>query len=303
MRLAIWLKAIRAPFFTATIIPVILGSIFAWHATDDFLWFKFWLALVGAVLIHTGTNLANDYFDHISGCDEANQTPTPFSGGSRMIQEGIIPPKHILIVSVTSFLIGGAIGLYLNHISKGNVILLIGAIGIFLGVFYTAKPFRIGYGTFGELAVGIGFGPLVVLGAYYVQAQELSVNAFLISLPIGILIALVLYINEFPDYNADKSVGKNTLVVFLGKRKAVALYHILLGSVYALIVGLIIFKILPLTCFIALLTLPLGLKAFLVSKGNFDKVYEMLPANAATIALHSLIGVLLCVGIVLDKIL
>jgi len=303
MRLAIWLKAIRAPFFTATIIPVILGSIFAWHATNDFLWFKFWLALVGAVLIHAGTNLANDYFDHVSGCDEANSTPTPFSGGSRMIQEGIIPPKHILIVSLTSFLIGGAIGLYLNYISKGNVILLIGAIGIFLGVFYTAKPFRIGYGTFGELAVGIGFGPLVVLGSYYVQTQELSVNAFLISIPIGILIALVLYINEFPDYNADKSVGKNTLVVVLGKRKAVALYHILLGSVYVLIIALTMVKILPLTCLIALLTVPLALKAFLVSKRNFDKIYEILPANAATIALHSLIGILLCAGILLDKIL
>jgi len=183
------------------------------------------------------------------------------------------------------------------------VILLIGAIGIFLGVFYTAKPFRIGYGTFGELAVGIGFGPLVVLGSYYVQTQELSVNAFLISIPIGILIALVLYINEFPDYNADKSVGKNTLVVVLGKRKAVALYHILLGSVYVLIIALTMVKILPLTCLIALLTVPLALKAFLVSKRNFDKIYEILPANAATIALHSLIGILLCAGILLDKIL
>lgn len=297
----LWIKASRAPFFTATIIPVALGSILALRDTGAFLWLRFCLAMVGAIFVHAGTNLANDYFDHLSGCDEANPTPTPFSGGSRMIQDGIIKPKKVLYASLISFAIGGAIGLYLNYICKGNVILIVGITGIFLGIFYTAKPLRIGYGSFGELAVGIGFGPLMVLGAYYVQAQTLSLAVFLVSIPVGILIALVLFINEFPDYAADKSVGKKTLVVILGKKNAVILYHILLASVYALVILYVVFAILPVTSLIALLSLPLALKAFMVSKRNFEKIYELLPANAATIGLHSIVGLLLSVGILLGK--
>src|SRR3989338_2088894 len=228
--LKIWIKAFRVPFFTATIVPIALGSVAAWCDTSRFLWLRFWLALFGGVLMHAGTNLANDYFDHISGCDEANPNPTPFSGGSRDIQEGLIPAKGVLKAFIICFVLGGAIGLYLNNICGRNIILILGIIGVFLGIFYTAKPFRIGYGSFGELAVGIGFGPLMVMGAYYVQAKTLPMSAFLISIPIGILIALVLYINEFPDYEGDKAVGKRTLVVILGKKNAALLYHILLAS-------------------------------------------------------------------------
>ncbi len=143
MNFKLWLKAIRVPFFTATIIPVALGSIIAWHDTGNFMWINFLLTMLGAIFIHAGTNLANDYFDHLSGCDEANSTPTPFSGGSRVIQEGLIPPRQILCVSAVSFIAGGLIGFYLNYLSGGNVVLVLGVIGVFLGVFYTAKPFSI----------------------------------------------------------------------------------------------------------------------------------------------------------------
>ncbi len=298
----IWIRAIRAPFFTATIIPVTLGSIIAWHDTSDFIWLRFWLTMVSILFIHAGTNLANDYFDHLSGCDEANSTPTPFSGGSRVIQEGLIAPKKILYVSLASFIVGSAIGLYLNHMCNGNVILILGMIGVSLGFFYSIKSFRIGYGGLGELAVGIGFGPLILLGSYYVQVQALTFRIFLISIPVGILIALVVFINEFPDYLADKKAGKRTLVVRLGKESAIVLYHILLASVYLVIAGLVIFQFLPILSLIVLLSLPLAIKAFRVSRKNFDKVHELLPVNASTIGLHLLIGLLLSIGITLDKI-
>ncbi|MCQ9206901.1 MAG: 1,4-dihydroxy-2-naphthoate octaprenyltransferase [Omnitrophica bacterium] len=300
--LKIWIKAIRVPFFTATIIPVAFGSIFAWSEAGNFFWGRFWLAMLGALFAHAGTNLANDYFDHLSGCDEANTTPTPFSGGSRVIQDGLIRPRQILFASCASFILTAIIGLYLNYISKGNIILIIGLIGIFLGIFYTAKPFHIGYGSLGELAVGIGFGPLMIMGSYYVQAEVLPFSVFLASIPIGILITLVLYINEFPDYTSDKKVGKRTLVVILGKKNAVILYHILLASVYVAVTALVVFQILPLLCLIVFLSLPLALKAFMVSKSNFDKIYELLPANAATIGLHSIIGLLLSAGVLIDKV-
>jgi 1,4-dihydroxy-2-naphthoate polyprenyltransferase len=300
-RLKIWLKAMRVPFSTATLIPVALGSIAAWHDKADFNWTRFWLALSGALFIHLGTNLANDYFDHLSGCDAKNTNPTPFSGGSRVIQQGLIAPRSILYVSLLLFISGGAIGLYLNYVCGGNAILVIAAIGVFLGFFYSAKPFRIGYGSLGELAVGLGFGPLMVMGAYYVQAQELSLRIFLISLPAGILIATVLFINEFPDYFADKAVDKKTLVVIFGKKKAVYIYHLLLGLVYLLIAGLAIFKYLPYMSLAVFLSLPLAIKAYRVSRRHFNQVYELLPANASTIKLHFFIGVLLCAGFILDR--
>ncbi len=301
MIIKIWLKAIRAPFFTATIIPVTLGSIIAWYDTSNFAWARFWFTMIGVLFIHTGTNLANDYFDHTSGCDEANSTPTPFSGGSRVIQDGFIAPKKILYVSLALFIIGSAIGIYLNHLCEGNVILILGIIGVSLGFFYSVKSFHIGYGGLGELAVGIGFGPLIVLGSYYAQTEILPLRIFLISLPIGILIALVVFINEFPDYLADKSVGKRTLVVRLGKKKAMALYHVLLASVYLAIGLLVVFKFLPVMSLIIFLSLPLAMKAFIVSRENFDKIYELLPANASTIGLHLLIGLLLSLGIALQR--
>lgn len=298
-----WLKAVRIPFFTATVVPIVLGGLLAWRDTSGFFWVRFWITLAGGLFMHAGTNLANDYFDHLSGSDEANPNPTPFSGGSRVIQEGLIPAKSILFAAITAFVLGSSIGLYLNDLSGGNVILLLGIVGVFLGVFYSARPFRIGYGSFGELAVGIGFGPLMVLGSYYVQAKALPFGIFLISIPVGILIALVLYINEFPDYTGDKAVGKRTLVVVLGKERAVILYHLLLAAAYICILLLILFKYLPNACLIVFLSLPLAIKAFNTSRKNFDKVYELLPANASTIALHALVGALLCAGIVLDKVL
>jgi len=297
----VWFKAVRAPFFTATIIPILLGSITAWYEWGLFSWFKFILALIGGILIHSGTNLANDYFDHLWGCDEKNPNPTPFSGGSRVIQDGIIAPKKILYTSSMCFILGSGIGLYLNYLCGSNIILLLGIVGVFLGFFYTAKPFRIGYGSFGELAVGVGFGPLMVLGSYYVQAQVLSFKVFLISIPVGILIALVLLINEFPDYEADKIVGKRTLVVILGKGRTVTLYHILLASVYLVITALVIFKLLPFISLIVFLSLPLAFRAYVTSKKNFEKIYELLPANSSTIGLHFSVGMLLCVGFILDK--
>ncbi|MDO8489633.1 MAG: 1,4-dihydroxy-2-naphthoate octaprenyltransferase [Candidatus Omnitrophota bacterium] len=302
-RIAVWLKAMRLPFLTATIVPVIFGSVIAWHNTGEFIWMRFWLVILGASLIHIGTNLANDYFDHLSGADKANPNPTPFSGGSRVIQDGLILPKKILYASLSAFILGSLIGFYLNYLCGQNVILILGAIGIFLGFFYSARPFFIGYRSFGELAVGVGFGPLMVMGAYFVQARNLPFSVFLISIPVGILIALVVFINEFLDYVSDKSVEKNTLVVVLGRKRAITIYHILLLLTYLYVAFLVISRIMPLFCLIVFFSLPLVLKAFTVSRNNFERVYELLPANASTIGLHSIFGFLLCIAYVLDKIL
>ncbi|MFQ6066842.1 MAG: prenyltransferase, partial [bacterium] len=211
--LKIWLRAVRAQFFTASVVPVILGTSVALHSSGQFNLFLFCLTLAGIIFAHAGTNLANDYYDHRSGNDFVNKSPTPFSGGSRVIQNGLISAKKILVAALVFFALATSIGLYLNHVCRGNLILILAFLGGFLGFFYTADPLKIGYRGIGELAVSFGFGPPLVLGSYYVQTQNLSWEPVWSSIPIGLLIGLVLYLNEFPDYEPDKTVGKKTLVV------------------------------------------------------------------------------------------
>tara|TARA_Y100000310_G_scaffold345384_1_gene464347 strand:+ start:1546 stop:2460 length:915 start_codon:yes stop_codon:yes gene_type:complete len=303
MSFKVWLKALRVPFITATIVPVLLGSVVAWHLIDSFNWLYFFLVLIGVSFLHFGTNLANDYYDHKSNNDEANETPTQFSGGSRVIQDGLLAPKKILYVALAFFTLGAAIGLYLSWALQSVEILLLGVVGIFFGYFYTAGPFKFGYRGFGEFIVGLCFGPLVVLGSYYVQTGFFSSTALLASIPVGILITLVLYINEFPDYNADKSVGKKTLVVAFNKQKAMHLYHFFLLLVYLSILSFILIGFFPVWTLITFITLPLAVKVYLVSKKHFNEIQELLPANAMTIALHLSIGLLLSVGFIVDKLL
>lgn len=297
-----WLKASRAQFFTASIVPVLLGASIAWQNTGIFFWPYFFLTLIGAVLIHAGVDLSNDYYDHKTGNDEANFSPTPFSGGSRFIQNKLLTAGQVLTAALLCFVLGCLIGLYLNFKIGGNIILIIGLIGVFLGFFYTAAPIKIGYTGLGELAVGIGFGPVIVLGAYYVQTKSLNWNVFLASIPVAILIALVLYINEFPDYEADKKVNKNHLVAQLGRRKAVKYYQLYLGLIYLFVIGAIFSKVFSLWAALVFFTLPLAFKTMRLSRENYDNIKGLLPANAATIALHSLVGLLLTISFILDKI-
>ena len=301
-KIKLWLRATRVPFLTATLVPVILGSVAAWHDFNVFSWPLFFLALIGAVFVHLGVNLSNDYFDHISGNDEANKVPTPFSGGSRVIQENLIPAGQILTAAILFFALGASIGLYLNYILPGNTIVILGSIGIFLGLFYTAPPLKIGYNGLGEIITGIGFGPLMVLGSYFVQAKVITLSSFFISIPVAILIALVLFINEFPDYEADKKVRKNTIVVLLGKKFSVNVYIAFLALAYILVIAGSISGLMPYYTLIVFFSLPLAYTAIKTLIKNYDKIEELLPANKATIALHLVFGLLLTAAYVLDAV-
>jgi len=251
------------------------------------------MVLLGVSLLHLAANTCNDYFDHVTKNDWLNKNPTPFSGGSRVIQEGMVSPKGILVFSIACFAAGSMIGLWLNYRMGTNVILFLGITGVFLGFFYTALPLKIGYRGLGEIVVGFCFGPLVVMGSYYAQAMRFSWTAFWASIPVGILVGLILFINEFPDYEADKAVNKNTFVVLLGKEKAVIFFNILLCLVYVIIAVCAIFRSLPWISLVTFLTIPAAFRIMKVSRANFDKVNELLPANAGVIRLHIMVSFLM----------
>jgi len=303
MRLKTVIRVIRAPFFSATVVPVLLATAIGWQE-GVFHWGYFLLTLIGIVCIHAGLNMSNDYFDHLSGNDEINLELTPFSGGSRTIQDSILSARQVLMWSLFFYLIGIAIGLYLA-LARGWVVLWLGMAGVFLAFFHTAPPFKLSYlgHGLGELAAGIGCGPLIVSGSYYVQTQSPSYEALWASIPVGLLIAAVLYINEFPDYEADRAVGKNTLIVVLGRQHAVWGYVALLVSSYAVVVVGIALGILPHPLLLALLTLPLAYRAIRGAMCFHSNTPKLIPTCAATVHLHLANGLLLSLGYAMAKFL
>lgn len=297
-----WVDAVRLPFFTASVVPVILGAVIAWERVGVFHWGYFILTFIAGVALQAGTNLSNDYYDHVSGADEANvQFVRPYTGGSRVIQKNIVPARQILHAALLCFAVGGLIGLYLV-LARGPVVLWLGLIGAFSGFFYTAPPFRLAATGLGELLVGLNFGILMTLGSYYVQAQSVAWEPFVASLPIAFLISAVLYINEFQDAPADSLVGKNTLVVRLGRQRAVAGYVVLMAATYLVIVlGAVLRTISPFAL-IALLTAPIAWTAVRTARVYYDDYLKLAPANAGTVIAHLLTGLLLVIGYVIEKV-
>ncbi|MFQ6121694.1 MAG: 1,4-dihydroxy-2-naphthoate octaprenyltransferase [Dehalococcoidales bacterium] len=293
VKLKNWGMALRVSFLTASIVPILLGTAVAWFTTGIFYWGFFLLTLLAGVLIHLGVNVINDYSDHRSGNDEVNREfVRPFSGGSRVIQLGLLTPLEVLSGALLFFLLSAFIGFYLAW-ARGPLILILGAIGLVCGIFYTAEPFNWAKRGVGELLVGVNFGILMTLGAYYVQTQSFSWVPVIAAIPVSLLITAVLYINEFPDYTADKRVGKNTLVVRLGRERAVILYTVIMVGVY-LSIGLgVASGVLPLTTLLGLITLPLAIRAIQYARRHHSRSFDLAPANALTVISHLATGLLL----------
>ncbi len=293
MKIKNWVLAFRVPFLTASVVPVLLGTAIAWSATGTLNVGFFLLTLLAGLSVHVGANVINDYFDHKSGNDEANiEFVRPFSGGSRVIQQGLLSPLEVLAGSVGFFLLSAFIGFYLAW-TRGSLILLLGAIGLVSGIFYTGGPFSWAKRGFGELLVGLNFGILMTLGAYYVQTRSFSWIPVVAAIPISLLIAAVLYINEFPDYTADKRVGKNTLVVRMGRERAVILFFLMLAGVYLSIAAGVVTGVLPLPALLGCITLPLAVIAIRDARKHHSASFDLVPANAMTVTTHLATGLLL----------
>jgi len=294
----LWIRALRAPFFQAAAIPVIVGTSIAFYQGKFSSLFLFVLALIANVSLNAAVNLINDYFDRPS--DNINPQPTPFSGGSQVIQQGLLPAKAFLKGAIIAYLISLVIGIYLIYRS-GPVLLYIILIGFILNYSYTAPPLFLDYYGLGELIVFLCLGPLSVLGAYYVQARILSWEAFLASLPVGLLVGGILYINEFPDYLPDKTAGKNHLIVLLGQEKASRGYIILLVLIYSTILLATGLKAVPYLALLTLLTVPIAIKAGKTALKYYADVQRLIPAMAGTIQLHLFIGLLLSLACIAGR--
>jgi 1,4-dihydroxy-2-naphthoate polyprenyltransferase len=293
----LFLRATRLPFLSATIVPILLGTAVAgWD--NGFNWWVFLLTLVGGCVVHLAINVFNDVYDFQSGADEANVTPTQFSGGSRVILYGLLSERTMALLAWGFYALGLAIGIVLAA-TRGWELLWLGVAGLLIGFFYTAPPLRLVHRGLGEIAVFAGFGPIMTLGAYFVQAREYAWEPFLISIPVGILIALVLYVNEVPDRPGDAAAGKRTLPVRFSKQAIINAYIASVAAAFGVILVLPFVGVTPWPTLIALLAAPLALPVVRALREAYDMPYVLMPAMGKNIQLHLVTGMLLVLGYVI----
>ena len=232
--------ATRPKFLTASVAPVLVGSAAGYAFTGTFQPALFILALLSIMLLHCGANITNDYYDHLSGNDWVNKNPTPFSGGRRFIQEGILSPRATLLAALFCLAAGSAIGLVILYMTRSVFILALGLVGLLGGFFYTARPIQLGYRSIGELFIAVLFGLLPVFGSYYLQTKTIEGIVLLPACIVSILIFLVILVNEFPDSIADTSVNKRTLVVSFGVLAGAWIYRTTLIISYILAAAMLV---------------------------------------------------------------
>ncbi len=275
-----WLMLPRFQFLPLTVILVSLGTTIA--AYEGYFHFgHFLLAMIGSILVHMTVNVINDYHDYVDGID-LNTQRTPFSGGSGVLPSNLLKPKQAFWFATICLLIAMVIGVYFVMV-KGWLLfplLLIAGFSAYFYNVYLAKWF------IGEIFAGLCFGPLLVLGSYYVQTGRYSWETLVASLAPGILTTNLLFLNEFPDWEADRKGGRRHFVISLGKKDASYLFVALLTASYLCIIAGVLTKMMPVVTLIGLGTIGFGWKA---AKGalkyydNTEKLVPILGANVITI--------------------
>ena len=290
------LRTTRLPFLSATIVPVVLGIAIAAHQ-GFFDPLTAVLTVIGASFVQLGLNVANDVFDTAQGADDANVTPTKYSGGSRVIQYGLVSFRQMAGLATIFYVAAGLIGLLLLALRGSPALLVIGIVGFIVSIGYTAPPLKFVYRGLGEIAVAIGFGPLMLLGAYVVQTRgALAWEPVVASLPIALLVALILYVNEIPDRRGDARAGKRTLPVRLAKPTVIAGYRIAAVAAYVILVIGVATGLLPITALLALLTIPLALQVSRGLEPNYDNPYGLMAVMGVNVKVHLYAGLLLLAG-------
>ena len=301
--LGLILRASRPQFLAASAAPVLVGSALGFTAVGTFSVGLFVLALLAIMAIHAGANVTNDYFDHTSRNDWVNENPTPFSGGRRFIQQGILSPRATLLAGLGYLALGCGIGLVIVALTRSAFVLGLGLVGALGGYFYTAAPLRLGYRGIGEIIIGILFGVLPVYGAYYLQTRALDALPLLPALIVAILIFLVILINEFPDLAADRHAHKKTLVVLLGVPRSAWIYRIALGASYVLAALMLAQQTTFYAGMFYLLSLPLAIFAMKSANAKDLSTPGLFRANQNTILLHTVGSLALAGGLLVPGLL
>lgn len=246
-----WVLAIRPKTLPAAVCPVIVGTAMA-VADKEFKCFPALAALVGALLLQIGVNLANDYFDYKKGVDTSERV-----GPIRVTYSGLIPTAHVKSAMVITFVLVALVGIYLILVG-GWPILTAGIASITAALAYSGGPYPLASHGLGDLFVFIFFGLVAVCGTYYVQSLRLTSLVLLTAVPVGMLITAILVVNNLRDITTDRLAGKNTLAVRFGKRGTRIEYLLLLAGSYAFPIYLFISGKVSTLVLLTLVSLPMA---------------------------------------------
>ncbi|MFH2138769.1 MAG: prenyltransferase [Candidatus Omnitrophota bacterium] len=292
-----WIRALRLPFITASILPFIAGT-FLFNARIDFL--KFSVGLAAVMATHLGANLINDYADSRSGCDWQDMKFYGFFGGSKLIQEKVLSEKSYLKASIGVFALALLSVFLLIVLLKSASVVGFYMIILFLGVSYSHGPLRFSYRYLGEPVIFTLFGPALVMGGYFIQSHIFpSMSAFVLSVPFGLLTAAILFCNEVPDYQEDLKAKKFTWVKLTGAEYAYVLYYILVFTGMILVLINIQRGVLSLICLGVLVCIPLVVKAGTILKKDYNNKDKLVEASKLTILSQTVTGVLIVLDLII----
>jgi len=288
--LSVWLRVIRVRFLLASVIAVSVGLALTWRQNSSIDPLDAILIFAGVMALHASVDLLNDFWDFKRGID-TKTIRTKMSGGTGVLPEGLLKPSSVYRAGIGFLIIGSVIGSYFV-ITDGIVIGIILGFAILSIYFYSTKIVDSGLGEF-FVAVK---GSMIVIGTYYIQSGEITIESILGGIVVGVLSSLVLFIASFPDHDADKSKGRKSLVISVGKEKAAKLFWIFpLVSYFAIIIG-VSTNLFPLISLITLLTIPLMIKSGLGLRKNFDSIENLVPFMSSTLMFSRITGSLFVVS-------
>ena len=288
--ISVWLRVIRVRFLLASVIAVMTGLALNWSQNGSIEYFDALLTFAGVMALHASVDLLNDYWDFKRGID-TKTTRTKMSGGTGVLPEGLLKPSSVYRAGVFFLVLGALIGSYFV-ITYGILIAIILGFAILSIYFYSTKIVDSGLGEF-FVAVK---GSMIVIGTFYIQSGEVNIESILAGIVIGTLSSLVLFIASFPDHDADKSKGRKTLVITVGKEKARKLFWIFPLFAYGVIVIGVVLNHLPVFTLISLMSFPLIIKSGIGLQKNYDSVENLVPYMSSTLKFSRLTGILFVIS-------
>lgn len=286
MLLSVWLRVIRVRFLLASVIAVSVGLAMNWRQNSTIDPLAAVLTFAGVISLHASVDLLNDYWDYKRGIDTITKR-TKMSGGTGVLPEGLLKPSSVYRTGIGFLILGSVIGFYFV-LTDGIIIAAILGFAILSIYFYSTKIVDSGLAEF-FVAVK---GTMIVLGTYFIQSNQITLESILGGIVVGVLSSLVLFIASFPDHDADKSKGRKTLVIAVGKKTATSLFWVFPAISYSVIILGISIGVFPLLSLITLFSLPLVVKAGLGLKRNFNSVDELMPSMSSTLMFSRITGVL-----------
>ncbi|NLD46747.1 MAG: prenyltransferase [Clostridiaceae bacterium] len=285
----------------ASTVPMAAAGALAYSRTGKFEFFWFLISLIGIYLLEIGKNAVNEVMDYLTGVDRfvSPDKRTPFSGGKKTIVDNKLTVLETVIIAILTIAGGCVIGIYLM-IFREPLIFFIGILGVFFSIFYSLPPFKFAYRGLGELVVGLTFGPLILSGMYLILTGTLDIFAIAVSLPIGFLIANVLWINQYPDYEADLQGNKRNWVVRMGKKKGVIVYAALYILAYLMLLLLSIIFRNPFWL-VGYVGLPLAVKSIKIAHRFYNNISVLVEANAKTVIVYQITGAAIVLGALTNK--